>query len=261
MTLPFRLRTRRFSAALLLAASACTGAPRLAPVPEEAPFAAVQHLDAPPCTAVPRREGEVIARYECAGSDASAAIRISAGLPAGWEPAVQQQNDILLLATRGPASMFIRGGDQLPEPLTATDSAEYWNSATELMLGHAPTPREVREMRQDAGDEAGARFMVSREQRTDPVLLEMTGSLSAAAQGRTVHRQVLDVRTLSGEPAGHLFEVSDREGAVWHYEAYVAIVDAVFYVVAYTAPEADFTASQALWEQALAAFALHPPER
>lgn len=202
-----------------------------------------------------------LVRWDCAGSAHTGAVRFSVSLPAGWEVQQMEERSITLTARNGGPGVYVQAGDQLWEPTTAADSADFWTFATELMLGRAPTPREVAELRRDAGDEDGARFMVSRAQRADDGLVAMTSGLASTNPSVQVTGQMREIRTLGGERAGYLHEVKQIDGATWESEGWVTVRDAVFYAMIIAAPEAEFRANRALWDRVAASFVIHPVER
>lgn len=261
MTFPRPARAALRAAVLLLAAG-CGGPARErpsagAPVPLLAPA-----LDLAHCRAVPRAAGERVQRYDCAGSGPHQAVRFSAALPAGWEVGEQEVDGIAFFATRGYPGVFVHVADQLPGPRTAADSAQFWERAAEQVLGRAPGDDEVDALRRNAGgDEGRAREMLTAAQATDSALLQTASLFSAARQGRTVQREVREIRTLGGRRAGYLYDVSDREGMRWHSAVWVAVADGVFHAVVMNGPEAEWTADEALREQVLAAFVIRPAAR
>jgi hypothetical protein len=146
-----------------------------------------------------------LVRYDCAGAAHTGAARFSVSLPEGWEIEQSENLAIHLRAHqggRGGPSVFVQVADQLRKPLTAADTAGFWTFATDLMLNRTPTPREVAEFRRDAGDEEGARFMVTREQTSDTGLAVLAGLLAATRPEVEVMGQVREIRTLGGERAG-----------------------------------------------------------
>lgn len=219
-------------------------------------------LDLGHCRAVQRTAGERVQRYECAGSGTSQAVRFSLGLPAGWEVGEREGRDISVFATRGYPGVFVSAGDPLPGSRTVADSAEFWGWAAELMAGRTPSEGEIETLRRESGgDEDRARALVTRAQAADSALLRAAALFSAARQGRTVHAEVREIRTLGGQRAGYLYDVSDREGMRWHSAVWVAVADGVFYSLLMNGPEADWTAGEALREQVLAAFVIRPAAR
>jgi hypothetical protein len=241
----------RILAGPLLAAMMCAAAPVHAQEPAE-----------PRCAAAPGASADtMLVRWDCAGSAHTRAVRFSVSLPAGWEVQQTEERSIMITARNGGPGVYVQAGDQLWAPTTAADSADFWTFATELMLGRAPTVREVGEMRRDAGDEDGARFMVSRAQRTEDGLLAMTGGLASANPSVQVTGQVREIRALGGERAGYLHEVKQVDGATWESEGWVTVRDAVFYAIIVAAPEAEYRASRALWERIAASFVIHPVGR
>lgn len=249
------------SAAVLLLAAACTQTPPPAPAPAVAPApAAAAGLDLEPrCVAAHRAEGSVVVRHDCAGRDeVTRAVRFSVDLPAGWEFSEQAGRNVILTATRGWSVIVLHAGDQLPDPVTAADSASYWSTAAELMLERAPTPEETDALRREARDVAGARRVLTRAQLAPEALLRLAAQLTAEREGIRVVRHEPEVRTLAGGPAGYLFEVTDRAGREYTSAGYVTVRDGVFYGVVYTAREAEFEANRTRWEQAVASFVIHP---
>jgi hypothetical protein len=235
----------------LLAATMCAAAPVHAQEPAT-----------PRCAAASGAAADsTLVRWDCTGSAHTGAVRFSVSLPTGWEVQQTEERSINLTARNGGPGVYVQAGDQLWAPTTAADSADFWTFATELMLGRAPTPREVAELRRDAGDEDGARFMVSRAQRADDGLLAMTGGLASGDSTIQVTGQMREIRTLGGERAGYLHEVKQVNGAAWESEGWVTVRDAVFYAMIIAAPEAEFRANRALWERVAASFVIHPAER
>jgi hypothetical protein len=221
-----------------------------------------QEATTPRCAIAPGAAADTtLLRWDCAGSAHTGVVRFSVSLPAAWEVQQTEERAILLTARNGGPGVYVQAGDQLWEPTTAADSADFWTFATDLMLGRAPTPREVADFRRDAGDEDGARFMVSRAQRSDDGLLAMTDGLASTNPSVQVTGQVREIRTLGGERAGYLHEVKQIDGATWESEGWVTVLDAVFYGIIVTAPEAEFRAGRALWERVVASFVIHPVER
>jgi hypothetical protein len=234
----------------LLAVTMCAAAPVHAQEPAT-----------PRCAAAGAAADSSVVRWDCTGSAHTGAVRFSVSLPAGWEVQQTEERSINLTARDGGPGVYVQAGDQLWEPTTAADSADFWTFATELMLGRAPTPREVAELRRDAGDEDGARFMVSRAQREDDGLLAMTGGLASGDSTIQVTSQTREIRTLGGERAGYLHEVKQVNGGTWESEGWVTVRDAVFYAMIIAAPEAEFRAKRALWERVAASFVIHPVGR
>ncbi len=206
-----------------------------------------------------RAEGSVVVRHTCAGNDdLSRAVRFSVDLPAGWEFSEQVERNVILTATRGWSVIVLNAGDQLPDPVTAQDSASYWSTAAELMLERTPTAAETEALRREARDAAGARRVLTRAQLADDALRRLAAHLTAEREGVRVIRHEPEVRTLAGGPAGYLLEVTDRAGREYTSAGYVTVRDGVFYGLVYTAREAEFEANRARWEQAVASFVIHP---
>ena len=242
---------QRMFCAPLLAATMCAAAPVHA-----------QPAAPPRCVAAAGAPADsTLVRWDCAGSGPTGAVRFSVSLPAGWEVEQSEGRDIVLTARHGAPGVYIQAGDQLWNPTTAADSADFWIFAAELMLGRAPTPREVAELRRDAGDEDGARFMVSRAQGTDRGLTALADGLASTRPDIQVTGRTREIRSLAGQRAGYLYEVKEKEGGTWESEGWVTVRDAVFYGLLVTAPEAEFRAHRALWERVAASFAIHPVER
>lgn len=234
------------------------GTPPPAPAAPAPVAAAAPELE-PRCTAVPRAEGSVVVRHDCAGGDElTRAVRFSVDLPAGWEFSEQMGRNVILSATRGWSVIVLHAGDQLPDPMTAADSASYWSTAAELLLDRAPTAAEADALRREARDAAGARRVLTRAQLADTALLRLAAHLTAEREGIRVVRHEPEVRTLAGGPAGYLFEVTDREGREYTSAGYVTVRDGVFYGLVYTAREAEFEANRARWETVVASFVIHP---
>ncbi len=200
-------------------------------------------------------------RWDCAGSGPTARVRFSVSLPAGFTVRQSQGWNVLLVAERGAARVHVQAADQLWESVTAADTAEFWAFAADLMLGRAPTPREVAELRRDAGDEDGARFMVSRTQRTDSGLVALASALATAQPGVETVGQLREIRTLGGLRAGYLNEVTRMDGEISESEGWATVQDAVFYGMVIAAPDAEYRADLGLWERVVASFTLHPVER
>jgi hypothetical protein len=239
----------------LLAAMMCAAAPVHAQPasPPPSPPRCVAAAGAPADSA--------LVRWDCAGSRHTGAVRFSLSLPAGWEVEQSEDRSIVLKARGGASGVYVQAGDQLWNPTTAADSADFWTFATDLMLGRAPTPREVAELRRDAGDEEGARFMVSRAQGTDSGLMALAEGLASTSPDVQVTARTREIRTLAGQRAGYMSEVKEKEGETWESEGWVTARDAVFYGILVTAPAAEFRANRALWERVAASFVIHAVER
>lgn len=241
----------RMFRAPLLAAMICAAAP-----------AHAQPASPPRCVAAAGAPADsTLVRWDCAGSRHTGAVRFSLSLPAGWEVEQTEDRSIVLKARSGAAGVYVQAGDQLWAPTTPADSVDFWTFATDLMLGRAPTPREVAELRRDAGDEDGARFMVSRAQGTDRGLLALAEGLASTSPDVQVTGRTREIRTLAGQRAGYLSEVKEKEGETWESEGWVTARDAVFYGILVTAPAAEFRARRALWERVAASLVIHPVER
>lgn len=246
----------------LLVASAVllAGACAAPPMPPPTPRASIAPQTEPRCEAAPRPEGQPAVRYDCAGQDkGSRAARFSVELPVGWEIGEHEGRDVLLMATRGWSVLVVQAGDQLPDPVTAADSADYWGVAAELMLERAPTAAEVDAVRRQAVDAAGLRRLLTRAQQADSVLLRLAGHLTAEREGTAVVSHERALRTWAGGPAGFLYEVTDREHGRFHSMGYVTVRDGVFYGLVFTAREDEFEANRARWERAAASVVIHPP--
>ncbi|HST62248.1 MAG TPA: hypothetical protein VLK84_26325 [Longimicrobium sp.] len=240
----------RARAAFLLLLALCVALPARAQAP-----------DSTPCVRASQASESELVRWDCAGSGPRARVRFSVSLPAGFTVRQSQGWNVQLMAERGAARVRVQAADQLWESVTAADTAEFWAFAAELVLGRAPTPREVGELRRDAGDEDGARFMVSRTQRTDSGLVALASALATALPGVETVGQMREIRTLGGLRAGYLNEITRRDGEISESEGWGTVQDAVFYGIVIAAPDAEYRANRALWERVVASFTLHPAER
>jgi hypothetical protein len=244
-------------AVLLLVAGAC--APGRDPAPAPAPAVAVPV--AAPGTCAPASEAEfdgTLVRYACRGSGQNEAAGFSVLLPAGWEVLLTDSLDITLRATDGDRAVWVVGGDQLPAPQTAEDTANFWMAATEIALRRGPTRRDVGDYRFVLDDDpARARRWVTDEQMEALRLTGLAGKLTAEREGRAVIRRVTEVRPLAGGLSGYLDEVVDVQGP-WHTSAYVTVRDAVVYIVSFNAPEEDVPALLPMWERIAASFVPDP---
>jgi hypothetical protein len=162
------------------------------------------------------------------------------------------------MATRGWSVLVVQAGDQLPDPVTAADSASYWRDAAELTLERVPTAAEVDDVRREAGDAAGLRRLLTHAQLADSALLRLAGSLTAERQGISVVSHERGLRTWAGGPAGVLHEVTDRERGRFHSMGYVTVRDGVFYGLVFTALEEEWEPNRERWERAAASFVIHP---
>lgn len=253
-----RISRRALAAVLLPMAGACTQTPEPAPAPTPAPVAAAAMDLDPRCVATPRAEGSVVVRHDCAGrGELSQAVRFSVDLPAGWEFSERIERDVILMASRGTAIITVHGGDQIPDPVTAADSADYWRMAADVLLERSPTAAEADAFRREARDAAGARRRLTQAQLADSALLRLAGHLTSARAGPVLHQE-RELRTWAGGPAGYLYEVTDRDGRRVSSGGYVTVRDGVFYGMAFVIPEADFETHRARWERAAASVVIHP---
>lgn len=254
-TMP-RISRRALSAVLLSVAGGCTQTP--APPPAPAPSATAAMDLEPRCVAAPRPEGSVVVRHDCAGrGELSRAVRFSVDLPAGWEFSEHIQRDVILMASRGTAIITLHGGDQIPDPVTAADSADYWRMAAEVLLDRAPTAAEADAFRREARDAGGARRRLTRAQLADSALLRLAGHLTSQRAGTVLHQE-RELRTWAGGPAGYLYEVTDRDEGRVSSGGYVTVRDGVFYGIAFMIREADFETHRARWERTAASVVIHP---
>jgi hypothetical protein len=252
-------RSLWMAAPLLLAACGPRQEPVAAPVPAVHPSATLME---PRCEPAPRPEGQPGVRFDCAGADdLSRAVRFSVELPVGWEHGEHEGRDVMLMATRGWSVIVAQAGDMLADPRTAADSADYWQLAAELLLERTPTPAEADSLRRRAGDAGGMRLLLTRAQQADSALLELAGHLSAAREGITVVSHERSLRSWAGGPAGHLHEVTRRDGRLFHSLGYVTVRDGVFYGLVFTAREDAVEADTGRWERVQASFAIHPRRR
>jgi hypothetical protein len=244
----------RALALVVLAAGAC--APARPPAPAPAPPAVVAAPGT--CVAAAAAEGAPLVRYACRGSGANQAAAFTVSIPAGWTVQVTDSADITLLASDGDRAVWVVGGDQLPAPVTQVDTVNFWLAASEMALRRAPTLKDVADFRFVLDDDLGrARRWVTDEQMEAPRITAMAGRLSAEREGRPVLRRVTEVRPLAGGDSGFLDEVVDVQGP-WHTTAYLAVRDAVLYIVSFNAPEEDVPALLPLWEQVAASFVPDP---
>jgi hypothetical protein len=235
---------------LLPAAGACTAAPPPAPAP-------VMTVDTVgPCTVTHAAGAEQVA-YDCRGSGQNRAAGFSVSIPAGWRVQVTDSLDVALVATDGDRAIRVVGGDQLPPPVTAQDTLNFWLTANELALRREPTLRDVADFRFVLDDDpARARRWVTDELMETPRLSALAARLSAEGEGRPVIRRESEVRTLAGQPAGYLDEVVGGESP-WHTTGYMTFRDAVLYIVLMEAPGDDAAALLPLWERVAASFTPH----
>jgi hypothetical protein len=214
---------------------------------------------APRCAPAPGAEADTTrVRWDCGGSGPTGMVRFSVSLPAGWQVREPEDDNVMLMAENGGAFVVMQGYDQLFVPVTANDTAAFWGEAAELMLGRGPTPREVAELRRDAGDEGGARFMLTRAQSTDSALLHMAGSFLTSNE--QIHRlgHLVNVDTLSGQRAGYLFQRYRIRDLEWEYTGRVTVRDGVTYGIVFAAPTDDYIDLEPVWERVLASFVIHP---
>lgn len=237
----------------LFFAAACAAAPLGAQDTAQAPAA-------PRCVraAMPAADSAFV-RYDCAGTGDWARVGYSVSLPAAW--AVEESGDrqITLTARNGVPLIAVQGSDELFVPVTPADSAEFWAVAAELLLDHPPTAREVEELKRDAGDEAGARFVLTRAQSTDSALVALTSMLNSTRQDVERITQVGSVDTLAGRRAGRLVLRTAQDGEVFRRLGYVTVHDGVFYGIVVQSLDTEWDAHRALWERVVASFVIQPP--
>ncbi len=243
---------RMMRGAMVLALLACA-APARAQEPAAVPAASA----VPRCVASADADSTLV-RYDCAGTGEWARVRYSVSLPAGWAVQETEERNVTITARQGGAGVFVQGSDQLFVPLTARDSSDFWIFAGDLLLNRVPTEREVRELIRDAGDEAGARFMVDRAQSTDSALAALASMLGATDERIEVVGQLRSIETLGGQRAGSLIEVQRVGGETFEKHGRVTVNNAVFYGIIVTAPEEEFRANRALWDRVIASFTIHP---
>lgn len=217
---------------------------------------------APRCAAAPGASADTtLVRWECAGNGATRMVRFSVSLPAGWQVRESEEDNLTLMAVNNGAQVALQGYDPLSVPATASDTAAFWREAAGLLLGRRPTPREVAELRRDAGDEAGARFMVTRAQSTDSALQHMAGTF--AGDNGQIHRlgRLVQVDTLAGQRAGYLFQHYRIRDLEWESAGRVTVRDGVMYGLAFAAPTDAYIELEPVWARVLASFVIHPGDR
>lgn len=240
-------RTDRALALLLLAAGACAPA---RPAPAPPPVVAEPGT----CASGSAAADAQLVRYACRGSDANEAAGFTVSIPVGWTVEVTDSLDITLFASDGDRAVWVTGGDQLPAPLTADDTLNFWLAANEIALRRTPTRQDVADFRFVLDDDpARARRWVTDEQMEPLRVAGIVGRLTAEREGRPVLRRTTEVRPLAGGTAGYLDEVVDVQGP-WHTTAYLTVRDAVLYIISFNAPEEDVAALLPLWEQVAASF-------
>ena len=240
MTMPGRAR-------LLLLLAICAAAPAHAQPAQR-------------CTAAPGASADTtLVRWDCTGNGPTRLVRFSVSLPSGWEVRESEEDNVTLTAQNGGALIAMQGYDPLFVPATANDTVSFWGEATELLLGRAPTRREVDELRRDAGDEDGARFMLTRAQSTDSALLHMAGTL--AGENPRIHRlgRLVNVDTLAGQRAGYLFQHYRIQDVEWESAGRVTVRDGVYYGLVFAAPTDTYIDLEPMWARVLASFVIHPP--
>ncbi len=241
-----RMMTPARAAALLLLAL-CAAAPAHA-------------QPAPRCAIAPGLSADTaLVRWDCAGNGPARMVRFSVSLPAGWQVREPEEENLTIMAEKDGALVAVQGFDPLSVPATAPDTAAFWREAARLLLGRAPTPREVAELHRDAGDEAGARFMLTRAQSTDSALQHMAGAF--AGENEQIHRlgRLVLVDTLAGQRAGYLFQHYRIRDLEWESTARVTVRDGVTYGMVFAAPTDDYIDLEPVWARVLASFVIHPP--
>lgn len=190
-------------------------------------------------------------RWACAGTGFDAAVRFSVALPDDWE--VQSPGDagLQVWALRDGMQIAIAAEDQLHEPRTRSDSLGFWMRATRLQLGREPGLEELDAFQRAARSVPEARRAVTLAQQGDAVLLEMARALSAANEGEEVAVEALEVRRLGGHPAGYLAETYAVRGVEWVAASYVAVHDAVVFIITLTGLPEGWDAALPAWERAL----------
>jgi hypothetical protein len=196
-----------------------------------------------------------LVRFGCAGGPREPAVRFSVSLPAGWRVAWQDTADLVLTAEDGDNIIWVMGGDQLPDPVNRADTAAFWASATQRLLGREASAAEVQDFRDASnGRIASARARITHALLADSALRVQVMGLSTWDGGAPAATQETGVRALAGEPAGYLSEVMVAGGREWRMISYVTLRDGAIFAVSLNAPEGTHAVLLPLWERVLASF-------
>lgn len=196
-----------------------------------------------------------LVRYGCAGSGREAAVRFSVSVPGNWTVAWQDTVDLMLTAEEGDNVIWVVGGDQLPEPLNRADTAAFWVSAIQRLVGREVSTVEVEDFRDaNNGRVAAARGWITGSMLADSALRSQVMGLSTVRDGRPGQVQETGVRTLAGEPAGYLDETVELAGRRWRMISYLTYRDGALFAISMNAIDGEHAALMPLWERVIASF-------
>ena len=199
--------------------------------------------------------GDDMARLSCAGAGTDADVRLTANLPRNWQITWADTADLVVTAMDGDNALWVVGGDQLPDPVTRADTANFWRRAAELTMGRDVSPDEVEDFRDATnGRIASARDWATRSRLADSALVATVAALSAGTDSVPVLEQETGVRMLAGEPAGYLSERVELGGVEWRFISYATYRDGTLFLISLNTLERDHAALLPLYARVLASF-------